>query len=73
MTGRAYTMRELLTRARERFGAEAGRYKTRQELLVALGLGEAAPPSATKPPPGPRPPPAPPLVVKAFFLPPEKP
>lgn len=71
MPGRTYTMRELLTQARERFGADAARYKTRQELLDALGLG-ATPvelPSAT--PSGPAPQPT--LVVKDFFLPREKP
>ncbi len=71
MPGRTYTMRELLTQARERFGADAARYKTRQELLDALGLG-ASPvelPSAT--PSGPAPQPK--LVVKDFFLPREKP
>ncbi|MDX2013769.1 MAG: hypothetical protein SFW67_26475 [Myxococcaceae bacterium] len=36
-------MRELLTRARERFGSEAARYKTREELLVALGLAAGSP------------------------------
>ncbi|MCU0696475.1 MAG: hypothetical protein MUC96_08095 [Myxococcaceae bacterium] len=39
-------MRELLTRARERFGSDAARYKTREELLAALGL---APGSAVTP------------------------
>jgi hypothetical protein len=31
-------MRELLRKARERFGSDAARYKTRDELLEALGL-----------------------------------
>jgi hypothetical protein len=43
VTDRALTMRELLTRARERFGPEAARYKTREELKAALGLGPLAP------------------------------
>lgn len=68
VTGRAYTMRELLTKARERFGAEAARLKTRDELLAALGLqGEPAiEPEATESTP-----PAP-LVVEDFFLPPRR-
>lgn len=73
MPGRTYTMRELLTQARERFGADAARYKTRQELLDALGLG-ATPvvtPDAVAPASIPAPRPA--LVVKDFFLPREKP
>lgn len=68
VTGRTYTMRELLTAARERFGAEASRYKTRDELMAALGLLETAPSGAT--PAVPRAPSAAePLVVKDFFLP----
>lgn len=67
MTPPAHTMRELLTLARQRFGAEAVRYKTRQELLEALGL---APPAA--PPTPPASPPAAPLVVRDFFRPPQK-
>jgi hypothetical protein len=74
MPGRTYTMRELLTLARERFGADAARYKTRQELLDALGLG--APPAVPSgPPPAPSAAVAPSkreLVVKDFFLPREK-
>lgn len=69
MPGRTYTMRELLTQARERFGADAARYKTRQELLDALGLGAT---SVIVPPQG-APSPKPTLVVKDFFLPREKP
>jgi hypothetical protein len=65
-------MRELLTKARERFGADASRYKTRQELLEALGLSqtrdnEPAPPEA---PPTPK---VAPLVTRDFFLPAKKP
>lgn len=66
-------MRELLTAARERFGPDAARYKTRQELLVALGLADDAPPEA---PVGGGDAPAQPareapaLVTKDFFLPP---
>lgn len=71
MPGRTYTMRELLTQARERFGADAARYKTRQELLDALGLG--ATPVELPPADAPRPAPQPLLVVKDFFLPREKP
>lgn len=64
-------MRELLTKARERFGPDAARYKTRQELLVALGL---APPvdEPSAPPPVPAGKPQTPLVVRDFFLPPSK-
>lgn len=66
-------MRELLTKARERFGPDAARYKTRQELLVALGL---MPPidEPTEPAPAPAPAenPQTPLVVRDFFLPPSK-
>jgi hypothetical protein len=39
VASRALTMRDLLTRARERFGPEAARLKTREELMAALGLG----------------------------------
>jgi hypothetical protein len=66
VTERGFTMRELLTKARERYGAEAVRYKTRQELLEALELvspaGAAEPVSAQANDP--------PLVVRNFFLPP---
>lgn len=64
-------MRELLTKARERFGPDAARYKTRQELLVALGL---MPPigEPTEPAPAPAEKPQTPLVVRDFFLPPSK-
>jgi len=65
-------MRELLTQARERFGADAARYKTRQELLDALGLGVMpVPPEISAPISTPTPRLA--LVVKDFFLPREKP
>lgn len=76
VTGRSWTMRELLTAARERFGPDAARYKTRQELLDALGLVEgadgvieaagAAPaaPATSERGAGPS------LVTKDFFLPP---
>lgn len=66
VTGRTYTMRELLTAARERFGAEASRYKTREELMVALGY--TTPPEANHPVD--REASSPALVVKDFFLPP---
>jgi len=33
-----YTMRALLTLARQRFGSDAARFKTRDELMAALGL-----------------------------------
>jgi hypothetical protein len=71
MPGRAHTMRELLTQARERFGADAARYKTRQELLEALGLGA----TPTVPPQGAREarPSTPALVLKDFFVLREKP
>lgn len=66
-------MRELLTKARERFGPDAARYKTRQELLEALGLVAA---SVSEPPAPPVAAPsvkaAAPLVVRDFFLPPTK-
>lgn len=65
MTERGYTMRELLTKARERFGPDAVRYKTRQELLEALGL--ASPPTVAEPASAEVP--RPPLVVRDFFLP----
>ncbi len=68
VTGRAYTMRELLTKARERFGADAGRLKTREELLTALGLEGG--PTDEPAPEAPRPPA--PLVVEDFFLPPRR-
>lgn len=57
MTDRGYTMRELLTQARARFGERASRYKTRQELLEALSLAE--PPKLAAPAP---------LVVRDFFV-----
>lgn len=62
-------MRELLTKARERFGPDASRYKTRQELLEALDLAPSAvvAPVANATEPSPQP-----LVVKDFFLPPTK-
>lgn len=66
MSGRTYTMRELLTAARERFGAEASRYKTRHELMAALGL-DRPPESTTAPATGPIAPNVP-LVLKDFFL-----
>ena len=71
MPGRTYTMRELLTQARERFGADAARYKTRQELLDALGLGPTPLALSLPSPATPARPPT--LVVKDFFLPSEKP
>ncbi len=74
MPGRTYTMRELLTQARERFGADAARFKTRQELLEALGFGAAPSVSPQVAPSAPAvTPSAPSLVVKDFFLPREKP
>lgn len=66
MSVRAYTMRELLTKARERFGPDAARLKTREELVAALELdastsddGAASEPATTEVP----------LVVRDFFLP----
>ncbi|MBL8922359.1 MAG: hypothetical protein JNJ54_26140 [Myxococcaceae bacterium] len=70
-------MRELLTAARERFGPDAARYKTRQELLLALGLADGGEPGdapvlppATAPQAAPEAPGQVELVVKDFFLPP---
>lgn len=63
-------MRELLTKARERFGPDAARYKTRQELLVALGLAPAEPAPAPDVPIAPKE--TQPLIVRDFFLPPSK-
>lgn len=54
------TVRELLTRARERFGAAASPLKTREELVAALRAGSIAAPAPVEPPPQPSlPPPAP--------------
>lgn len=65
-------MRELLTAARERFGADAARYKTRQELLEALGLvtgeGAAGEPGSEAPPASAPEALAQPLVVRDFFV-----
>lgn len=73
VAGPAWTMRELLTKARERFGPDAARYKTRQELLEALGLVAATIPEATAPvEAAPAVKVAEPLVVRDFFLPPTK-
>lgn len=63
----ALTMRELMALAREKLGADAARSKTRQELLVALGLdaaqqpGDAAPAREA------------PLVTRDFFVDPASP
>lgn len=65
-------MRELLTKARERFGPDAARYKTRQELLVALGLVPPDEPTAPASAPVSAEKPVAPLVVRDFFLPPSK-
>lgn len=61
----ALTMRELLALAREQLGAGAGRYKTRQALLVALGLDAAQQPAP--PPDGED------LVTRDFFVEPASP
>lgn len=64
MTGRAYTMRALLTLARERFGDKANQLKTRDELMVALGFAESR---TDVSPPAPEAPKAA-LVVRDFFV-----
>jgi hypothetical protein len=69
VTERAYTMRELLTKARERFGPAASRYKTRQELLEALELVSVGAPAASPPEPAPDLVQAEALVVRDFFVP----
>jgi hypothetical protein len=62
-------MRELLTKARERFGPAASRYKTRQELLEALGLVSLPEPVPSPAGPAAEPVNTAPLVVRDFFLP----
>ncbi len=51
------TLRELLTKARERLGPSAAGLKTREELLAALQGKRAAPPS----------PPSVEIVTRDFF------
>ncbi len=65
-------MRELLTKARERFGPDAARYKTRQDLLGALGLIPVELEPVTPPAAPLEKKPVEPLVVRDFFLPPSK-
>lgn len=65
-------MRELLTKARERFGPDAARYKTRQELLAALGLIPVDSEPSVQPSAPVEQTPAQPLVVRDFFLPPSR-
>jgi len=63
------TMRELMALAREKLGSDAARYKTRQELLVALGLDAAQQPApAAEEAPGEAP-----LVTRDFFVEPGRP
>jgi hypothetical protein len=74
---RRRSLRELITLARERFGPDAARLKTREELEAALLAGPAAlaVPAEVAPPPAPLPAPSAPrplapavVVVRDFFL-----
>jgi hypothetical protein len=67
MSVRTYTMKALLTQARERFGADAARFKTRQELLDALGFDVDAPQVSSASSVSPKV-----VVLRDFFLPREK-